>query len=172
MKKFLVFGLTAIAILGIAFMGLTSRSLSRSPSESSVRVFGVNGGGYARSDEYEPASPSEAFAAPSPDQPKGGEEGRMDKKKMKSVLKNFGGLGLLGSGVGGGGLADSLGIGSIGTKGRGAVTGLAKSAPADEGGSPGSTELELPQRFEEPLLLPMEPGRLTKVRDSGLGRAD
>lgn len=164
MKKVIVFGLTAFAILAIAFLGLVASPKYQRRAPSSMR----ESYGYDKSDDG-PPMPMEVAAAPSPE-PMRDEEGQMGKKEMKraKMKDSLGGLGLLGSGVGGGGSGDTLGIGSIGTKGRGGpMKLLAKSAPADESESSGegvpemaATRAWFPETFLfEPLIVTDAQGR-------------
>ena len=162
MKKFIVFGLTAAAIIGIALLGVTAGS-SRSQRS------------YDRSDESAPA-PMVAMAPPSPVS-MDSEEGQMGKKEspkrakmmLKALGSSEGGLGLLGSATGGGGIGDTIGIGGIGTKGRGGGSGgygsgIGKLAPAEEVSielaAPAATRAWFPETFLfEPLIVTDAQGR-------------
>lgn len=167
MKKFLVFGITAVAIGLLTFLGLGVSSL-KAPGRYSASADALSG------DVYPSAAPPMEIAA----EPMPVEEGKMMKKDAprKSLAKPsagaFGGLGLRGSGSGGGGYGSGLGIGGIGTKGRGGGVAIAadeKMAEADQGpsGGEGGNGLEaaptrawFPETFLfEPLVVTDAQGR-------------
>ena len=160
MKKFIVFGLTILAIFAVMLLGL-SASMVKFQARAPMSL---------REDSY---APSPVMAAP-PAEPEAMEmeEGKMGRKDM--ALKKAapmrskgesGLLGLLGSGSGGGGLGDTIGIGGIGTKGRGG--GYGAGAPSDEKTDEGGAEVEpaatrawFPETFLfEPLIVTDAQGR-------------
>lgn len=163
MKKFIVFTLTGLAILGLTMLSLGGARRSEAP------VFGVNRGGYktaiSEQEEAYPAAPSVDAPAPEPMKADEGMMGKKEKKKSAPMaLKDaFGGgaLGLLGSGVGGGGVGDAKGLGGIGVIGRGSVaTSESLSEGGPGGGEPAPTRAWFPETFLfEPLIVTDADGR-------------
>ena len=166
MKKFIVFGLTVVAIFFVASLGFVVGK-SRPAGAFEERS------GFDNS--YLP-SPS-AAAEPSPEMPKElqAEEGKMGKRDMamkraapppKSAM-----LGLLGSGMGGGGIGALGGLGGIGTKGRGGGMGYGSGVGAamekesvdgdtGEAAQPAPTRAWFPETFLfEPLIVTDAQGR-------------
>lgn len=148
MKKFLVFGLTGLAILFIAVVGpaLSSRGMSASAP--------------AGDSNYEPRrnkmrdSLEEApvAAAPLEQRDDEGSMGKRDARMKKSMLSAFG------AGVGGGGLSEAIGIGGIGTKGRGGK--LEPAFSESERPELASTRAWFPETFLfEPLIVTDAQGR-------------
>lgn len=165
MKKFLVFGLTAFAILALTFLTLTAAKYS--PARVSLADGSRNTGGAFREQEeaYPSAPPTDM---PAPEAAMKGDEGKMgksEKKKLapmalKDVLggtQGIGGLGLRGSGSGGGGIGDTLGIGNIGAKGRGFASLDAKAEEITTEGGPGGNGEPAPTRAWFPETFLFEP---------------
>jgi hypothetical protein len=159
MKKFLVFSLTALAIVALSFVGLVS---SRS-------TFGMSADALAGDVSVEPRAPAPMEMEEADPMMKGG-EGQMGKKEMKrampivaapkSAMSNlFGaaddsvGIGTRGRGGGAGGSGSGIGI----------LGGLAdKEANDGEGGTaePAPTRAWFPETFLfEPLIVTDADGR-------------
>ncbi|MFT3706227.1 MAG: alpha-2-macroglobulin family protein [Archangium sp.] len=163
MKKFIVFGLTGFAILGLTFLTLGSR-VPKYESGARLREQG----------EYAPspaAPPMMDMPAPEPieaEERSKGDEGKMGKKEkkaapsLKDAFAGNNGLAAFGSGMGGGGIGDAMGLGSLGTKGRGMVA-LAKTESDGEatgGAEPAPTRAWFPETFLfEPLIVTDADGR-------------
>ena len=157
MKKFIVFALTASSICLIVFFGLALGS--KAAPEYSLRD---------NRSSADSSPPIAMLVEPAPEMNREAEEGRMGKKD-KAMKQVFGGatLGLMGVGSGEGGLGDSSGIGSIGTKGRGGramtVTEKLSHAGAESGGElapPAATRAWFPETFLfEPLIVTDAQGR-------------
>lgn len=153
MKKLIVLGLTGLAILFIAFLGL---SLS---SRSGMSADALSGDRFVQRSMVSPSAPAPEEAEGAPMMKS--DERRMDKAEKKRAMKSLGQMGLLGSGEGGGG----FGIGGIGTKGRGG--GMDRQAPAAEEAAAGAEQPELattrawfPETFLfEPLIVTDAQGR-------------
>jgi hypothetical protein len=165
MKKFLIFGLTAGAIFLLTLVGLAStvRFQARAPSPSS---------GYFNKSMEEGAMPMEVAAAPSPEPSPSMDEGQMGKSDKRKMAKkeSFGGLGLRGSGMGGGGVGEAMGIGGLGTNGRGGMAApkislSSNQMPAEmesdgEPAQPAATRAWFPETFLfEPLIVTDAQGR-------------
>ncbi len=178
MKKFIVLGLTVVAIGFITVVGLAA-----SPKMAS-REASIAPGYY---DSMNAPAPIMAAPPPAPEESEKRDEGQMGKKeKMKSAMGNmfgaaggdsggFGGLGLRGSGAGGGGIGALGGIGGIGTKGRGGGMAMPKKAmlakdqkeaeESDDGeggveGQQAATRAWFPETFLfEPLIVTDAQGR-------------
>ncbi|MFZ5439372.1 MAG: alpha-2-macroglobulin family protein [Myxococcota bacterium] len=152
MKKAIVLALTAFAVIGVTLLGLTAGSRF-APREADLSVTGA-------------VMPS---APPAPEEPSPAgelEERRAEAKmKRKDAAPKRAILGLLGSGEGGGGVGDALGIGGLGTKGRGGDFGAAESTVEDtaktpESGAEAATRAWFPETFLfEPLVVTDADGR-------------
>ena len=152
--------LTCFAGMFIALFGNSLRRVSSSSADSLA-------GNSAPSPSPVMMAPEAKEAAPSRD------EGKMGKKERRQTSPaSFGGL--LGAGPGGGGSADSLGMGGLVTKGHGTARAPAKSSPAGEeeadksvGGEGGAsagvaTRAWFPETFLfEPLILTDAKGHAT-----------
>ncbi len=163
MKKVIVFGLTALAIAFVALIGM---------GDNIKALFGMSADAlsgdtsvYRR--EKNMVMPS--AAAPPMEEAMAAEPMDKARPKRSNLLKS------LGSGEGGGGLADSIGIGGIGTKGRGGGLGDSNSfgglldgkaskeeaSPEAPGGlEPAPTRAWFPETFLfEPLIVTDAQGR-------------
>lgn len=173
MKKGFFLGVAATLLVGFALVGVAAvfgGVLSRASPGSADALAGSE-------DRYAyPAAAPAMEAAPAPEPLM--EESKMGKKdapaRKKAMLgkvlgdsQGFGGLGLSGTGEGGGGLGSAIGLGGIGTKGRG---GNFQPAPKDEakeeadgessGAAGAATRAWFPETFLfEPLILTDAQGR-------------
>ena len=161
MKKVVILSLTAIAILVVSCLGV-------SLADNVKALFGMSadalaGDSFVRAREESaypgaPPPPSPVMAAPSPEK---ADDGRMAKKS----LKNFGGLGLMGSGEGGGGYGAGLAKGGCGGDMKDAAPAELESARADDdgegpGGAAPATRAWFPETFLfEPLVVTDADGR-------------
>lgn len=165
MKKFFVFGLTAFAILALTF--LTLAGAKRAPSSVGWADDRSRNSYMREQEEAYPAAPPMDMPAPEPAAK--GDEGKMGKSEKKKLapmaLKDalggssgLSGLGLRGSGSGGGGIGDTIGIGGIGTKGRGGFASLdAKAEEITTEGGPGGNGEPAPTRAWFPETFLFEP---------------